>query len=474
MRVETKFLPASDLGKQVLQFSFHLDDDDKITSKTLNGGGTSEIKLGARRAHFHFPVEFKGPHPDLLAIAALKIISPYVGSRFVMDQPISEKTAIIIRLIYPWIKDVYFERHVTPRVTKKENPVISFSGGADSVAVAMIMPEDTPLVMAARTYHPDIGKFEPWTKASAPIGTMKAMPNDERKFLVHTDFPYLSTNGSYCIYPDTYAFTTPAIILADHLEVSHLVTGDIIAGLTGNETIFNPTLFPEKARGIFQGVSLDLECPCNGVSEIVTSKIIVESGMEKKSSSCEYGEFEKPCMECIKCLRKSLYVWALTGKELNQQQIDKFNKSKPIRNFVENTGRGGLSVMASFKWAFRKTGRHFDGLIGDIQNRAYSLDIPVSWAEKYYPPVYSRRPDFVMTTFEQLKRYCPPMTDMDMQDFSRLDWRKNFPKTIAPASKAVPQPDASAEKPKDTAVSEDTTDKGWRHKIGRILQRNSP
>lgn len=440
MRVTTNFLPASELGRQVVQFLFEFDDDDKIIGKSLNAGGTSEIILGARQANFHFPIEFKEPHPDLLAIAALKIISPYIGSRFIMDKPISEKAAITIKLSYPWIKNIYFEKNITPRSLPEENPVISFSGGADSVAVATIMPKNTPLIMAARAFHPDIGPFETWTKAAGPVGTMEAMPNDTRKYLVYTDFPYLSTNGSYCIYPDTYSFTIPAIILADHLSISHIVTGDIIAGLTGNETIYNQRLFPDKARSIFQGIGLDIECPCNGVSEIITSKIVISAGMEHKSSSCEYGDFEKPCMVCIKCLRKSMYIWSLTGKPLTENQIEKFNNSKSIRKFLQNTGRGGLSVMPSFKWAFRKTGLHFHGLIGDIQNRAYSLDIPVSWTEKYYPPAYEDRPNFVMEAFEKLKNFCSPMTKIDMQDFSRLDWRKNYPLLSPPEDLAAIPP----------------------------------
>lgn len=444
MKISTAFLGASDLGRQVLRFSFVLDDDDRTTGKSLNRGG-ADIMLGARTAHFHFPLDFRKPHPDLLAIAALKIISPYVGSRFSMDQPVSEKAATAIRRAYPWIRDIGSEKHISPRQAPGESPVISFSGGADSVAVAMIMPQDTPLVMAARTFHPDLGPFETWARADAPVGTMQAMPNEARKYLVHTDFAYLSTNGRYCIYPDTYAFTIPAIVLADHLDASHIVTGDIIAGLTGSETVFNQHLFPHKAQGMFQGAGLDLECPCNGVSEIITSKIVLSTGMDRKSSSCEYGDFEKPCMKCLKCLRKSMYVWALTGKALTQDQIDTFNASKLIKGFAQNTGRGGLAVMPSFKWAFRKTGRHFDGPIGDLQHRAYGLDIPVSWAEKYYPPVYENRPDFVTRAFGRIKDFCPPMTPLDMQDFSRLDWTKNYPASSASADPAAaPAPAAPA------------------------------
>lgn len=425
MRVSLKVGGASDLGKQTLNFLFDLDEDDKITSKSLNAGGGADIQLDARNANFHFPVEFNLPHPDLAAVAALKIVSPFIGSRLIMDRPVSPKIAAAIRANYPWIQEISVDERTSARPTPIEKPAISFSGGADSVAVAKVMPDNTPLVMAARTYHPEIGEFERWTKAAGPVGTMGAMPNDARKFLVYTDFPYLITNGKYCIYPDHYAFTTPAVLLADYLDISHIITGDIIAGLTENETLFNPVLMPSGAK-IFHGIGLDLECPCNGVSEIITSKIVHETGLTKVSSTCEYGDFGKPCMRCIKCLRKNIYLWALTDEPLSDEQIAKFNNADPIKNFAKAEGRRGLAVMPSFKWAFRRIGKHFDGPVGEIQHRSYSCDIPVSWAEKHYPPAYWNRPDFIMKAFQKIKEYAPAMNDRDMQDFSRLDWKENY------------------------------------------------
>lgn len=416
----------SDLGKQSLQFLFELEGDDRVSGKSSNLGGGAEIQLRARNANFHFPIEFAVPHPDLAAISALKIVSPFIGSRLIMDRPVSLKAAAIIKKTYPWITEIATDDRISPRPVPLEKPAISFSGGADSVAVASVMPVDTPLIMAARTYHPEIGEFEPWTKAAGPVGTMDAMPNDARKYLVLTDFMYLSTNNSYCIYPDTYSFTSPALLLADHLGLSHIVTGDIIAGLTGNETIFNPVLMPTNLRGIFRAAGLDIECPCNGVSEIVTSKIVHAAGLTEASSTCEYGGFGNPCMRCIKCLRKNMYLWAITGDPLTDEQIERFNNADRIKSFANAEGRSGLAVMPSFKWAFRRIGRHFSGAIGEIQHRAYSCDIPVLWADKHYPPVYRDRPSFVLKAFQKIKEVAPAMTTQDMQDFSRLDWRKNY------------------------------------------------
>lgn len=430
MRVKTEIEKSSPHGKQLIRFHFDLDSDDVLSSKSLNAGG-ADISLAARSATFHFPCEFKTPHPDLLAVAALKIISPYVGSRFIIDQEVSEKAADGIRRTYSKIKEISSSNLVSPRATPLEKPGISFSGGADSVAVAGLMPDTTPLIMAARVFHPDIGEFERWTKADGPIGTMGAMPNDSRKFLVHTDFPYLSTNGSYCIYPDNYAFTIPAILLADHISISHIVTGDILGGLTGNETIFNPILMPNKARRIYRSIGLDLECPCNGVSELVTSRIVEDMDMTLSSSTCEYGGFRSPCMWCIKCLRKRMYLWALTGKELTDEELNKFNNADPIKNFAANRGRGGLSMMPSFKAAFRKIGRHFSGAIGEIQNRALSCDLPTGWVGKYYPDTYKGdRPDFVAEALSKLKRYADPMSEQDILDLSRMDYRKNYDQII--------------------------------------------
>lgn len=78
-------------------FSFVLDSDDKRKANSFNAGN-GEIILGADTCSFDFPFDVAIPHPDLVCMAALKIVSPYIGSTLIMDRPISRYFAEMAKL----------------------------------------------------------------------------------------------------------------------------------------------------------------------------------------------------------------------------------------------------------------------------------------------------------------------------------------------------------------------------------------
>ncbi|MCV5391080.1 hypothetical protein OFC62_40800, partial [Escherichia coli] len=77
--------------------------------------------------------------------------------------------------------------------------------------------------------------------------------------------------------PDTYAFTTPAILLSEQLGINDLITGDILAAFTGNESIYSPNL-ESRSKNFFASIGINLDYPCNGVSELITTKIAKSFG----------------------------------------------------------------------------------------------------------------------------------------------------------------------------------------------------
>ena len=351
----------------VIKFIFQLEDADRHESTSSNAGN-HKILLGDTETSFFIPEEFDLPHPDLCAFAALKIISPYIGHRFEMDRPVSTSFASAIYKAYPSIKEIVVNPDLEARpMPKVEKPVVSFSGGADSVAASALLGPETPLILSARTWHPKIGVFEKWYNTDANVKALSEMPSIFKKIHTKTDFEFLSTNGKYCIYPDSYAFTIPCVLLADHLSISHIVTGDIWVAFTGDETIFNPNLMP-RHNYLFESIGLSLEPILNGVGEFGSLIINNYYNLSSVSTSCQYGGFQRPCMKCIKCFRKSMFSWALFGKPLTSEEIKRFNESPAIQKFAENSGRGGLAFGPSYKYAFEKIDFIFDGPIGLIKD----------------------------------------------------------------------------------------------------------
>lgn len=422
MRVEVDL--SKNNNGSVVKFKFTLEESDHRESISTNAG-RARIILGENEATFHIPEQINLPHPDLCALAALKIITPYVGNRFEMDRPVSSTFAEAIKIAYPEIKEVTVDSNLVPRITPTiERPVVSFSGGADSVAAAALMDAGTPLILSARTWHPNIGEFEKWYNTDANIETLNRMPSRFKKIAVKSDFEFLSTNGNYCIYPDSYAFTIPCLLLADSLQISHIITGDIWVAFNGDETIFNKNL-TSKHYGIFNAVGLSLEPVINGIGELGSLIICDHYNLLDIATTCQYGSFQKPCMKCIKCFRKTLYSWALFGKSLSQSDIDKFNSSVPVQSFSKNNDRKGLSLGPSYKYVFDKINHPFSGAIKEIQSRMTNIPIDTTFVKKIYTPAYLiNRPEFTKNAFIKISQLMELMNSKDLDSFSGLDYRK--------------------------------------------------
>jgi hypothetical protein len=332
-----------------------------------------------------------------------------------------------IRKNYPHIKQVAIDHSLQPRQAPAiERPLVSFSGGVDSVAAAALLESGTPLILNARVQHPKIGEFEKWYKTEGNIQTLAMMPDRFEKYPVYSDFEFLSTNGSYCLYPDSYAFTIPCMLLADHLSATHIVTGDIWVAFTGDETIYNPRL-SYRNNFIFWAVGLSIEPPLNGVGELGSMIIAEHCGLRKIATTCQYGKFQEPCMKCIKCFRKSLYSWALFGEALSSNDIIRFNSSPAVKSFAENSERKGLAFMPTYKHVFSSIGEKFNGPTGAIRDRAIALPIDPAFVSKIYGPAYDTiRPQFVARVYEKLLNLMPLMQDLDIHSFSSLDYRKTL------------------------------------------------
>ncbi len=316
------------------KFIFELDSDDKKESISYNAG-KAKIFLESNYCTFDFPFDVIMPHPDLICMAALKIISPYIGSKVEIDRPVSKYFSEAVKAHYPNIKSINI-CDIPPRHIYGEKYAVSFSGGADSLAAANICPPGTPLILSARKYHPDIGTFEPWYKTDGNIGTLKHMPDSFCKIYTLSDFEFLSTNHHYCIYPDNYAFTIPCLLLADHLSLTGILVGDVLAAFTSNETKNFSSANFLKMQKYYASVGLDLDSPVKGVTEIGTEMINRYYSNDNISNTCQYGYFQKPCMQCIKCFRKTLIRSYLSNIKLDDSILNRFNESKAIINFYNN------------------------------------------------------------------------------------------------------------------------------------------
>ena len=370
-----------------IKFFFELENDDKRDSISYNAG-RSRIFLESNYCSFDFPHDIIMPHPDLICMAALKIISPYIGSHVEMDYPVSKHFSEAVKNHYPNIKEINVG-NISPRKIINERYAVSFSGGADSLATANLCPPNTPLILSTRKYHPEIGIFEQWYKTDANIETLRHMSTHYCKIYTSSDFEFLSTNHNYCIYPDNYAFTIPCILLADHLSLTGILTGDIIGAFTSDETKnFSDHNFL-KLKKYYASVGLDIDSPVKGITELGTEIINRYFQNSDISTTCQYGTFKKPCMKCIKCFRKTLIKSYLSNSMIDPQILNTFNKSKSIVNLSNSKI---IHMPLTYKITMEKQDLNNYDILNKIKKRVSNIDIDLSGFKKLFIDPYLHYP----------------------------------------------------------------------------------
>ncbi|WP_330926444.1 DUF6395 domain-containing protein [Candidatus Sororendozoicomonas aggregata] len=403
----------------VVDYYFSLEHDDKVSAKSFNAGNEA-ISLGVDNVRFFLPGKIEVVHPDLLALAALKIVSPYIGSQVIFEFPVSKKFEESVYKCYKNIKHINSSGFVSSRLPGTIHGM-SFSGGADSVGVSALIPENSCLVLSARTFHKDIGKFESWYRTDQNVETLKHMPESFRKISAFSDFEFASTNGKWCIYPDKYAFTIPLLLMADYLKLKSVATGDVLAAFTGNEVKFGGT-FSYKDAYIYEAVGLEFIQPGCGLTEVGTEMLARKKGLANISSTCQYGPFQKPCMKCIKCFRKELLRCALDGRMPDEKIVGIWNESPAVLSMANSMERSGAQMLPTISWAFDRIGGKFSGATEKIRRKAKLFSPNSGFAEfAYYSAYRDKDFEYILHTLKTLIETVGSMNSSQQDNFISYD-----------------------------------------------------
>ncbi|AMX02666.1 DUF6395 domain-containing protein [Microbulbifer thermotolerans] len=414
----------NEIENRIWEFSVELEEGESKKAFSFNAG-RQEMELQDTSCRFYFDFKPNFPHPDLLALGLLKIFSPFVHRKISFPYPISPAFNDAIKQHYGFFSDTVDE-NLLPRKSSSGRKAVSFSGGADSVAAASLMPDDTVLIQCCRVKHQNIPLRERWYKVDANKKTLENMPECYSKILVETDFEYLMWNGSYCVYPDNYSFTIPCIFLADHFDIDFIATGDIHAGLTGNETMFNKKFEP-NGKALYKAVGLELDSPVKSISEVGTTLINVKTGLHEITTTCAYGEFKKPCMKCIKCFRKYLISAAVGEVSLDEAVLSRFFQHPPVIKFLTNTSRQGIEWIPTLKYIFNKI-KNKNPIMRLLEEKVSIYPIDPGYVDKYYSPAVSGLSDVDVKKSVQskIKNILPSMTDKEESEFQSLNTVKFF------------------------------------------------
>lgn len=192
--------------------TFRLDPEDEITGTASDD---YPVKLATNSCTItNVPDD---AHPDLFALAAWTVMAPWTRKRVTFDRAISAEFAQALH--DGWGVEAG-PVGGTPR-ERGRTLAISYSGGADSAAVAAILP-DAPFVTFQRVAHPR--RPNRWThyrsdtlvRLAQATGRDVTVAQSDLEFVLHYPRPG---------YPEHHAVMAGAILLADRMDLGGVALG---------------------------------------------------------------------------------------------------------------------------------------------------------------------------------------------------------------------------------------------------------
>ncbi len=292
-------------------------------------------------------------------------------------------------LLQPWIDTS--KQNSEPRKFGA-NYSLSFSGGIDSTAAMILLPDDTILAYHQRDFESQILH----NNAKRLIDYLETKKGKE-VFIVKSNHERIRTRyGKPNGFSTDYAAGVHLILLGDFLNLKGIAFGlPIDNGWLAKGRKFRN--FKESNHwvywsGRFREAGLELVLPINMISEAGAMKICQSHDLIEYTNSCLRGE-GNGCGKCWKCFHKN----GPLGRKIDyhSSEIQVFLKKRPLRTAMHAL------------WAIQKM--NLEHLVPDMSEL---LQNDLSWWEEIYAPGFELLPDDLKGPIQDnLKLYLPIMKD---------------------------------------------------------------
>ncbi len=360
---------------------------------------------------------FPDVHPDRLALVAILNTLPFVGERLKIGWDVSaeflQATKIISRI------EVSCTGNSQTPISRKESGrhALSFSGGADSTAALIVMPQTTELVFMLRSES----KAKSLYDSDAAIESCRKLSRlGFQVHIIESDFEYLRDPIGF---PTDLSVSTPAILLAESRNFETIAFGTILESAYGTSgkkfRDYKESSHFRLWSRLFNAVGLGYSLPVAGVSEVGSSMLCKDNPIGRVHQSCIRGKWGEPCNNCWKCFRKSTLMAALNGISLPPDSIGMISKSKEVRmRLLEDKPIKHEGVIA-----YALKGSEGGGEIANALRDLTRCNIlKTNWMENWYPRsselIDESYRDF---TIEQLSKYLGPMSESQVNDLEEWE-----------------------------------------------------
>src|SRR5690606_38512576 len=360
---------------------FRLDPEDEITGKASD---EHPVKLATNSCTLTNVPE--DAHPDLFAVAAWTVVAPWTRRRIVFDRAVSPRLAEALHA--GWGIEAGPIR-AEPRAAGS-TLAISYSGGADSVAAAVVYP-DAPFVHFRRMSHPRVPNR--WPHYRSDVLAKLAEQTGRPLTTVGSDLEYTLAEPRPG-YPEHHAVAAGALLNADRLDLGGLGFGYEIGSrwLGGGRYLHrytpdNPMWSPHGKWGrLFAAVGVHTVLPVGGVSEAVTMRLALNSELAPQVRWCLQGT-DGPCRTCAKCLYKELIQAAVERRPLDTPLTADHPRAK---KWLRPPPYGGQEMV---EYGLARIPGIENTLFGQVKDYFEATEESTSWLDHCYPPALAEIPE---------------------------------------------------------------------------------
>ncbi|MEC7167853.1 MAG: DUF6395 domain-containing protein [Candidatus Thermoplasmatota archaeon] len=397
--------------RNTLHWSFELEEGDGRYTETISmikNKFTTELPKG---------VNIDDIHPDHLALIALLVCHPFIHNEITIPWGVSDRFAESCSKISKY--EVRFE-HTKSQAYNTSNgrPALAFSGGADSTASLLVMPENTLSVFLDRP----LKRWRSMYNKSGAYATIKHARKEGYEVLkLQCDVEYIRQPLGFAtdLVP-----SIPIICLAASHNIDSVAFGTVMEsayriGHEGARDYANSHHYRFWGR-MFAAAGIPLYLPVAGVSEVGTSIIVNATSFYDYTRSCIRGEWPKSCEQCWKCFRKKMLDTKISGNPISEKYLQSGLLIPEVKKKMSAFPVSHENVLS---WALSETENQISQLLKD---RLEGTNRNLEFLSSFYPPSLNLIPEqHREETEKRLNHFLKPMKEefwKEVTEHKMTDW----------------------------------------------------
>lgn len=368
----------------LLELEFITEDDDPISYELFSTiyKTTSKVEMASNHCEIHLPSDWTihSVHPDVFALASIAIIYPFCGAKIKLPRGVSKSFHNLVKRVTN-IQVLPINESLLPRkALSNAVPALTYSGGMDSTAAAILLPEDTHLFYFDRIIPKD-GVNTLLNQEAAYYACDSMAKRGRHVHKIKTDLQYIRKPVGFNNY---LTDAVPALLLADYYGFDTICHGQTLEiGYQVGHIGFKDCKETEVGHPwyrLLDGVDLPYTLPTIGLSEVSTTRIVNNSPYIEFTQACSRGKVKKPCMNCYKCFRKSLLDHVTRNKPLKDSFLDKLFSIKDVKKVIHSHPIYFSNILAYITAHYN--GNHKEML--SLKKKTRGDILQVNWMNKWY------------------------------------------------------------------------------------------